>query len=214
MDTKFITLTKENIDREHICCAFSDKKCQNSYESKKAWLKREFDNGYNMMNEDDVVDLLKKAKQIGVDVWIDGGWGVDALVGQQTRLHNDIDIFIQKQDTTAFTEMLKSNGYSETKMDYTTADHTAWCDDYNHTIDLHLFEFAEAGTLRFENETYPSDILNGKGLIGGIAVRCLTPEAQILYHQGYEQKEKDRHDVLLVCKTFGLSIPEEYKKKQ
>ncbi|MDR1347642.1 MAG: GNAT family N-acetyltransferase [Prevotellaceae bacterium] len=46
MNTKFITLTKENIDREHICCAFSDKKCAESYEAKKAWLKREFDNGY------------------------------------------------------------------------------------------------------------------------------------------------------------------------
>jgi GNAT superfamily N-acetyltransferase len=46
MDAKFITLTKENIDREHICCAFSDKKCQNSYESKKVCLKKEIDNGY------------------------------------------------------------------------------------------------------------------------------------------------------------------------
>ena len=46
MDTKFITLTKENIEKEHICCAFSDKKCKDSYELKKAWLKKEFDNGY------------------------------------------------------------------------------------------------------------------------------------------------------------------------
>ena len=46
MDTKFITLTKENIEKEHICCAFSDKKCQNSYGLKKEWLKKEFDNGY------------------------------------------------------------------------------------------------------------------------------------------------------------------------
>ena len=45
-DAKFITLTKENIGKEHICCAFSDKKCAESYEAKKAWLKREFDNGY------------------------------------------------------------------------------------------------------------------------------------------------------------------------
>ncbi len=40
------TLTKYNIDSEHICCAFSDKKCSESYELKKQWLKREFDNGY------------------------------------------------------------------------------------------------------------------------------------------------------------------------
>jgi lincosamide nucleotidyltransferase A/C/D/E len=108
--------------------------------------------------------------------------------------------------------MLRLNGYRETKMEYTTDDHTGWRDPENRIIDLHLFEFAEEGTLRFENEIYPADALNGKGTIGGIAVRCLTAEAQLLYHQGYEHTEKDRHDVLLLCKTFGLSIPEEYEK--
>lgn len=43
---EIVKLTKENIDKEHICCAFSDKKCQESYELKKQWLNREFDNGY------------------------------------------------------------------------------------------------------------------------------------------------------------------------
>ena len=46
METKYLTLTKENIETEHICCAFSDKKCKESYELKKEWLKREFDNGF------------------------------------------------------------------------------------------------------------------------------------------------------------------------
>lgn len=46
MPTEYITLTKENIDTEHICCAFSDKKCKASYELKKEWLKKEFENGY------------------------------------------------------------------------------------------------------------------------------------------------------------------------
>lgn len=46
MESKYITLTKENIDTEHICCAFSDKKCAEGYDMKKAWLKQEFDNGY------------------------------------------------------------------------------------------------------------------------------------------------------------------------
>lgn len=43
---KIIKLDKTNIDTEHICCAFSDKKCQDSYELKKDWLRKEFDNGY------------------------------------------------------------------------------------------------------------------------------------------------------------------------
>ncbi len=46
METKYIILTKENIDTEHICCAFSDKKCSEGYEMKKAWLKQELNNGY------------------------------------------------------------------------------------------------------------------------------------------------------------------------
>ena len=46
MNANFITLTKDNIGKEHICCAFSDKKCRESYELKKEWLKKEFDNGY------------------------------------------------------------------------------------------------------------------------------------------------------------------------
>jgi len=43
---KIIQLTPGNIDKEHICCAISDKKCKDSYELKKDWLKQEFDNGY------------------------------------------------------------------------------------------------------------------------------------------------------------------------
>ncbi len=46
MGTKYITLTKDNIDTEHICCAFSDKKCAEGYKMKKSWLKKEFENGY------------------------------------------------------------------------------------------------------------------------------------------------------------------------
>jgi GNAT superfamily N-acetyltransferase len=43
---KIITLDKSNLNSEHICCAFSDKKCKDSYQLKKEWLKKEFDNGY------------------------------------------------------------------------------------------------------------------------------------------------------------------------
>lgn len=42
----YITLTKENIGSEHICCAFSDKKCSESYKLKKQWLTKEFANDY------------------------------------------------------------------------------------------------------------------------------------------------------------------------
>ena len=44
--SKYIILTEENMAKEHICCAFSDKKCAAGYELKKEWLTKEFANGY------------------------------------------------------------------------------------------------------------------------------------------------------------------------
>lgn len=49
----FIDINKENIDNEHICCAFSDKKCNEGYNLKKAWLKNEFENGYKFYRLDE-----------------------------------------------------------------------------------------------------------------------------------------------------------------
>ena len=46
MEAQFITLDAANIGREHICCAFSDKKCTEGYELKKEWLAGEFPRGY------------------------------------------------------------------------------------------------------------------------------------------------------------------------
>ncbi len=49
----YIKLDRTNIENEHICCAFSDKKCSESYELKKQWLKRQFDNGYSFLRLDE-----------------------------------------------------------------------------------------------------------------------------------------------------------------
>lgn len=43
---EYISLTGSNLASEHICCAFSDKKCKDSYQAKKDWLAKEVDNGY------------------------------------------------------------------------------------------------------------------------------------------------------------------------
>lgn len=44
--SEFIQLNAQNIADSHICCAFSDKKCADSYQAKKDWLTKEFANGY------------------------------------------------------------------------------------------------------------------------------------------------------------------------
>ncbi|WP_075590319.1 GNAT family N-acetyltransferase [Labilibacter marinus] len=49
----FIKLDKTNIKDEHISCAFSDKKCKESYELKKAWLSEQFEFGYTFRKLDE-----------------------------------------------------------------------------------------------------------------------------------------------------------------
>lgn len=43
---EYINLTKENIEKEHICCAIGDKKHQNGVESKKKWIKNKLEDGH------------------------------------------------------------------------------------------------------------------------------------------------------------------------
>ena len=166
-----------------------------------------------MMNEHDVVDLLKAIKDVGITIWVGGGWGVDALIGSQTRPHNDIDVYVDKKNADEFIKVLTSKGYSEVKMDYTTESHTVWQNPSNHTVDFHVIEFREddVDSLYFEGEPYPLFVLDGTGIIGGVAVQCFTAEAQLLFHQGYEHGKKDIHNVLLLCKKFDLDIPDKYK---
>ncbi len=49
---KFVRLDENNLRSEHICCAISDKKCKESYELKKDWLRKEFKNGYVFLRAD------------------------------------------------------------------------------------------------------------------------------------------------------------------
>ena len=44
--SQIIQLNENNIAEEHICCAFSDKKCSAGYQAKKDWLKNNFKDGY------------------------------------------------------------------------------------------------------------------------------------------------------------------------
>ena len=54
--SNFITLDSKSILKEHICCAISDKKCKESYEAKKDWLKEEFEKGYVLRFQDGSID--------------------------------------------------------------------------------------------------------------------------------------------------------------
>ena len=56
-----------------------------------------------------IIGLLEAG---GIDVWLDGGWGVDALLEHQTREHDDLDIVVELEHASRVIELLDSLEYS------------------------------------------------------------------------------------------------------
>ena len=55
--------------------------------------------------------MLEKA---GVPASIGGGWGIDALVGRQTRPHSDIDLCVPAEQSDAAAGALAAPGFEMT----------------------------------------------------------------------------------------------------
>ena len=68
----------------------------------------------------DACEILEMLSEASVKVFLDGGWGVDALIGRETRIHNDIDLFVEKKDYGKAISVITWKGYREVVMDYTT----------------------------------------------------------------------------------------------
>lgn len=47
------------------------------------------------MLDRDVLNVIKVLEAANLRVWLDGGWGVDALLGTQTRAHEDMDLVVE-----------------------------------------------------------------------------------------------------------------------
>src|SRR5688572_32979663 len=63
------------------------------------------------MDADEVVRLLDLFHVAGVEVWVDGGWGVDALLEEQMREHDDLDLVAHLADSQTVVRVLEDAGY-------------------------------------------------------------------------------------------------------
>jgi len=160
------------------------------------------------MDADDVLDVLALLRRAGVQVWVGGGWGIDALLGAQTRDHRDLDLMHRSEQEPALVAALGDAGFVES-LDLRPVRFVV-TGPGGREIDLHPLVFAGDGSaVQASGEPgrpfrYPASCFV-TGTVGGTAVPCLSAEQQVAFHQGYEPTERDRHDMALLRRVFGIA---------
>jgi lincosamide nucleotidyltransferase A/C/D/E len=173
-----------------------------------------------MVTTKDALEIYKMLSAHGIPIWLTGGWGIDALLGEQTRPHKDLDVLVLLDDLVRARELLESNGYelkelwSENKfVKDRNGDEipTAFVlhDAHGREFDAHAMTIDEQGNgIPAWNAAadffFAKQELAGQGTIAGFSVQCLTPASQIRCHEGYELPDVQKQDLDMLKEKFNL----------
>lgn len=155
-----------------------------------------------------VVGLYNELQNFDIKIWIDGGWAVDALLKEQTRAHEDLDIAIEHDDMSRLKEYLEKLGYMEVGREEDKKWDLVLGDDMGHEIEVHSFIRDSEGQVVDEEcwDGYSRNSLDGVGLIDGQMVRCVSLEQIIKTHDSSKRKfkESDYKDMAALSKKLGV----------
>ncbi|MFL6134797.1 MAG: nucleotidyltransferase domain-containing protein [Nocardioidaceae bacterium] len=166
------------------------------------------------MPPETVRTLIAALEARGVAVCVGGGWAIDALVGEVTRKHSDLDIWVDAAHTEGLFAGLADQGVDRI---HPWPGDRPWNfvvgDGHSRRVDLHLYESLGDGRLHYGSVNTPflftTHDLSGDGDVGGMRVQCESPEFALQNHTGYALRDIDRHDVAVLCQHFGLPAPED-----
>jgi predicted alpha/beta-hydrolase family hydrolase len=165
---------------------------------------------HRQMEAGEVVRVVERLERAGVTAWLDGGWGVDALLGERTREHDDLDLVVEVTAAPTLVATLAELGYE--RIAGAPPKSFVLVDREGRQVDVHPVTFDDDGGgvyLMDDGRTwvYPAAGFAGTGVVDGKSVPCLTPEVQVLVHDGYELEEKDFRELELLHERFGVALP-------
>jgi lincosamide nucleotidyltransferase A/C/D/E len=165
------------------------------------------------MTANDVLVALRVLEDADIPVVVDGGWGVDALLGRQTRPHDDLDIAVPHHHVPRVRELFAAHGYNEIPRDDSWECNFVLSDGKGREVDIHSYTFDDNGK-HVHGVEYRPEHLVGIGVIHGHVVRCIPAEPMVEFHTGYVVDETDYKDVKVLCEMFDLDVPEAYTNWQ
>ena len=164
----------------------------------------------------DVVELVELLEAAHVAVWVDGGWGVDALLGEQTRDHADLDVAVPTRQLPQVRNVLSKASFVLLRDD--GPYNVVLGDEAGRVIDVHAFDdtttvVGDDGIERHgpNGLAYETGGFIGEGRIDERSVKCMSAAFQMRSHTGYSVDDDDWHDVRQLHRRFGLTIPPDYE---
>lgn len=152
------------------------------------------------MTLEQVLAVLDAVRSVGCRYWLEGGWGVDALVGHQTRPHRDVDLDIDHAFADEVLAVLHDMGYAiETDWRPNRVELVA---TGRGRVDVHPLMIDHNGNARQAAlgggwHEFPRSFFT-VGQLGSVSVPCVSVQAQRLFHTGYELRDVDSHDLALL----------------
>jgi lincosamide nucleotidyltransferase A/C/D/E len=178
-----------------------------------------------MVDAKDAIRIYQRLLADGIQAWLTGGWGIDALLRVQTRPHKDLDVIMLLDDIVQMRELLGRDGYGLKELwsenswvvdSHGTETPTAFVlqDSEGREVDAHAIRLDDRGNgipawANDEGLVFKREDLAGAGKIAGFAVRCLSPEMQVLCHTGYDLPKVQLRDLDLLHEGFGVDYPDE-----
>jgi GrpB-like predicted nucleotidyltransferase (UPF0157 family) len=158
----------------------------------------------------DVLELLDRLDAAGIEWWVGGGWGVDALLGHETRPHDDLDLAVPAEAIERLGEVFPE--FRHVNQDELPAFYVLE-DPGGRTLDFHPLDFDDDGNGRRPQPSdppalWPRAALQGTGTIAGREVRCTSPEFQVESHLYAGYDDVDWAAVVSLCERFELPLPE------
>jgi lincosamide nucleotidyltransferase A/C/D/E len=183
-----------------------------------------------MVRAEEVISLYKRLSNHGIRVWLTGGWGIDALLGEQTRPHKDLDVIMLPDDVLRMCALLSRAGFTLKELwsenlwavdSHENKIATAFVlhDRGGRELDVHAMRLDDCGDGLPawevpEGFLIKSQDLAGEGVVAGFPVCCITPEEQMLLHTGYQLPEQQLLDLERLHKKFGIEYPAEISRRR
>jgi lincosamide nucleotidyltransferase A/C/D/E len=163
-----------------------------------------------------VISLCAAFQAAKLSFWVDGGWGVDALLGEQTRPHSDLDLAVERNDLAAFRQLLGSIGYARADRPGDPDWNWVLQHSYGQSVDLHGFVIDQLGNAILgdpaNGNMYPAGALDGIGMLGGMLLRCVAAPFVLNFRNSFPPREVDHHDVAALCSRFQFALPSRFRK--